>query len=249
MQNTIGDRIVNLRKQKGLTQVGLAEILKISDKAVSKWESNKGDPSLEMIVLLSNFFNCTTDYLIKGEIQYNDVYKNFSVNSNRQLTYEEDVFYRAMDIVKNEVSAMSYELWLSSMRPVRIEEETFIVIVQTKIIKDFVKKVFKEDILNALQQLDSGIKYLHILVEELITDKPLKEAVRMAILNKGINTSRLQSRLMIGYPTAYDIISSMEYMGYISKNNGHNLRDVCITEKEFEKIFNEPCRFMAEDFV
>ena len=137
---------------------------------------------------------------------------------------------------------MSYELWLSEMRPVKKDDTTFIVIVPTKIIKDYVKKVFEQDILEALQQLDNEIHNLHILVKELITDKPLKESLRLAILNNGINAARLQSKLLIGYPTAHDIILTMEYMGYISKNNGHNLRDVFITEKEFEEIFKEPLK-------
>lgn len=52
-----------------MTQLQLAERLNISDKAVSKWESGNGDPSLEMIAALSNLFDCTTDYLIKGETE------------------------------------------------------------------------------------------------------------------------------------------------------------------------------------
>ena len=240
MQNTIGERIINLRKQKGLTQLQLAEILKISDKAVSKWESNKGDPSLEMLILLSETFNCTTDYLIKGIIHNNTKPKNISINPNDEIPYCEDLFYRAIDIVKNNVSAISYEMWISHMRPLKINDTTLVVIVPSKIIKDHINKIFKEEIIESLQQIDHNVATIHILIDEIDSDKNLKEEIRYSIINNGVNASRLQSFLMIGYPTANDIITSMEYMGYISKNNGHNLRDVLITQQQFEDIFKEP---------
>ncbi len=75
IEGTIGERIAMLRKINNLTQLSLAEKLNISDKAVSKWESNKGDPSLEMVVKLSEFFNCSTDYIVKGIIVKNNEFQ------------------------------------------------------------------------------------------------------------------------------------------------------------------------------
>ena len=48
----IGTRIAKLRKKANLTQNELADKLMISNKAVSKWESNAGAPSLEMLIKL-----------------------------------------------------------------------------------------------------------------------------------------------------------------------------------------------------
>ena len=239
MENTIGERIANLRKKKGLTQLQLAEILKISDKAVSKWESNKGDPSLEMIVLLSETFNCTTDYLIKGIIQNKAMFKNISINHNKEIPYFEDLFYRAMEIVKNNISAISYELWVSCISPVKIEDEIFVLIVPTKIIKDHIRKVFETEILEALQRIDGRIKHIHILVEDLSTDTLLKNAVKIAIAMNSISASKIQAILMVGYPTAADLIFTMEYLGFISKRNEHNIREIYITKEKFEKEFKE----------
>lgn len=67
MENlTIGTRIAELRKKVGLTQSQLSELLMISNKAVSKWESNNGAPCLEMLIKLSQILNCSLDYLILG---------------------------------------------------------------------------------------------------------------------------------------------------------------------------------------
>ena len=63
---TIADRIQQLRKQNGLSQEQLAERLDISRQAVSKWESGQSIPDADKIVQLSELFQTTTDYLLKG---------------------------------------------------------------------------------------------------------------------------------------------------------------------------------------
>lgn len=62
----LADRIQYLRKQKGISQEDLAEKMLISRQAVSKWESGQSAPDLEKIVMLSDYFEVTTDYLLKG---------------------------------------------------------------------------------------------------------------------------------------------------------------------------------------
>ena len=62
----LADRIQYLRKKKGISQEELAEKMLISRQAVSKWESGQSAPDLEKIVMLSDYFEVTTDYLLKG---------------------------------------------------------------------------------------------------------------------------------------------------------------------------------------
>ena len=62
----LADRIQYLRKKKGISQEELAEQMMISRQAVSKWESGLRAPDLEKIVMLSDYFEVTTDYLLKG---------------------------------------------------------------------------------------------------------------------------------------------------------------------------------------
>lgn len=68
-EHKIGECIAGLRKEKGWTQVELAEKLQVSDKAISKWESNKGEPSLEFLPKLAQLFNVTIDYIMTGKKQ------------------------------------------------------------------------------------------------------------------------------------------------------------------------------------
>lgn len=62
----IADRIQSLRKQKGMSQIELADAIGVSRQAVSKWESEQAIPDLDKIVAMSEIFGTTTDYLLKG---------------------------------------------------------------------------------------------------------------------------------------------------------------------------------------
>ena len=62
----LADRIQYLRKARGISQEGLADEIGVSRQAVSKWESEQSMPDLDKIVSLSDYFEVTTDYLLKG---------------------------------------------------------------------------------------------------------------------------------------------------------------------------------------
>lgn len=62
----MADRIQHLRKTKGISQEELADKVGVSRQAVSKWESEQSTPDIEKVILLSDFFDVTTDYLLKG---------------------------------------------------------------------------------------------------------------------------------------------------------------------------------------
>lgn len=60
----ISEKIHQLRKQRGISQEQLAELLNVSRQSVSKWESGQSMPDLDKIIPLSNIFNVSTDYLL-----------------------------------------------------------------------------------------------------------------------------------------------------------------------------------------
>lgn len=63
----LAEKIQDLRKKSGLSQEQLADKLGISRQAISKWESEQSTPDIDKIVLLSEFFQVSTDYLLKEE--------------------------------------------------------------------------------------------------------------------------------------------------------------------------------------
>lgn len=62
----MADRIQYLRKAKGFSQEELADKVGVSRQAVSKWESEQSTPDIEKIIIMSELFEVTTDYILKG---------------------------------------------------------------------------------------------------------------------------------------------------------------------------------------
>lgn len=65
----LADKIIRLRKKNSWSQEELADKMNVSRQAVSKWESAQTIPDLEKILQLSILFGVTTDYLLKDEIE------------------------------------------------------------------------------------------------------------------------------------------------------------------------------------
>ena len=68
MTKDMGQFMQEMRKKKGLTQKELAELIGVSDKTISKWETGKGTPDTSMLVPISEAFNITVNELLSGEL-------------------------------------------------------------------------------------------------------------------------------------------------------------------------------------
>ena len=63
----LSEVIKDLRKRKKITQARLAEQLGISQQAVANWEKGLANPSTDMLKILSDYFNVSTDYLLGND--------------------------------------------------------------------------------------------------------------------------------------------------------------------------------------
>ena len=61
------EKLQELRKQRGLTQEELAQILYVSRTAISKWESGKGYPSIDSLKEIAKYFSVTIDELLSSD--------------------------------------------------------------------------------------------------------------------------------------------------------------------------------------
>lgn len=66
-QEAIGKFIAVCRKEKGLTQMQLAEKLNITNRAVSKWETGKSCPDTSIMLELCDILGITVNELLSGE--------------------------------------------------------------------------------------------------------------------------------------------------------------------------------------
>ena len=95
----IGKRISFFRKEKGITQKELAEFLHISYQAVSKWESGKSLPTVEMLYEISNLLSVSIDTLL-----------NENEWKNRSISYQDSGLNSAkLHALKREIMKLNSE--------------------------------------------------------------------------------------------------------------------------------------------
>lgn len=64
-----GERLKELRHEKNLTQQQLAKELNVSGNTIHAWETNKQEPSMSALLIISEIFNVSLDYLF-GKSDY-----------------------------------------------------------------------------------------------------------------------------------------------------------------------------------
>lgn len=70
---SIGERILELRKNQNISQTELASSMGVSRQAVSKWESDKSSPDTVKLIQLAEYLNTEVEYLATGR---HPVYKS-----------------------------------------------------------------------------------------------------------------------------------------------------------------------------
>jgi transcriptional regulator with XRE-family HTH domain len=93
---SIGTRLLTLRNESNLTQEELAEKLDVSRQSISKWELNKTLPDVEKLIQLSDMYQVSMDYLIKGKRRKK---KNSVRKSRKFVLYRKESIWekRAID--------------------------------------------------------------------------------------------------------------------------------------------------------
>lgn len=83
-QYVTGAVIKELREKNKMTQLQLAEKLRVSDKAISRWETGKGYPDITLLESIADAFSISVTELISGNTVYN---ANVSANMLRSKLY------------------------------------------------------------------------------------------------------------------------------------------------------------------
>ncbi len=101
----IGEQIRMLRKNENLSQAQLGEKLNVSRQAVYKWESDKGYPDIQNLIMLSELFDISIDELIKKDkIFQGRIIVKGGIISNRRLLSSLNyfsIFFRSFPISFN----------------------------------------------------------------------------------------------------------------------------------------------------
>ena len=88
----IGQKIAEQRRKSNITQEQMASLMNVSRQAVSKWESDLAYPETDKIIRMSELFGCSTDYLLKDEIETDrNTDTEYTANSYENKGYMNDI--------------------------------------------------------------------------------------------------------------------------------------------------------------
>ena len=102
-----GEKLFNLRKEKGLSQEALAEQLNTTRQAISKWENNHGYPETEKLLKLSDIFQVPVDFLLKETTGIEN-----QNSGNIYVTREMAVSYLSSESMVNRYFGLGTAAWL-----------------------------------------------------------------------------------------------------------------------------------------
>ena len=88
------EKLLELRKQKGLTQEELATELYVSRTAISKWESGRGYPNIDSLRAIAKFFGVTLDELLSAD----EAVSIAEEQNNETKTHFRDLVFGLLDI-------------------------------------------------------------------------------------------------------------------------------------------------------
>ncbi|WP_033541180.1 helix-turn-helix domain-containing protein [Planococcus sp. CAU13] len=93
---TFGERVKSERERKGWSQTELAEKIHVSRQSVSKWETGKSLPSIEVLIDLSDLFGITIDEMLRSDREL----KEKVIQDSRQLAYPKwKVFFDSVFLI------------------------------------------------------------------------------------------------------------------------------------------------------
>lgn len=118
MELYIGENIKKLRRERGITQEKLAEYLKISTQAVSKWERGETLPDITLVIPLAAYFGVSTDEILGLDEAKNKARAQEMIAEYRRLKYYECRWDEASAVIKqahrefpNDWEIMNLYMW------------------------------------------------------------------------------------------------------------------------------------------
>lgn len=120
----LSDKILELRKSKGLTQEELASICNVSRQSISKWEADVALPEMDKLLVLGKIFNVSMDVLLKDELTIKGT-KEVHICGNNAIQEKKQELFEGM-LIKESIedeniidylTVHKIELWNTGGKP------------------------------------------------------------------------------------------------------------------------------------
>ena len=114
----LSEKIVELRKARGMTQEELASKCNVSRQSISKWEADIALPETEKLLILGELFHVSMDVLLKDELTLSEVKEvhscgNNAIQGKKQEVYEGVLIKESVtdDTIIDLLNVHKIELW------------------------------------------------------------------------------------------------------------------------------------------
>lgn len=141
----LSEKIIELRRENGMTQEALASICNVSRQSVSKWEADIALPETETLLMLGKTFHVSMDVLLKDELTLSEVKEAHSCGGNaihgkKQELYEGVLIKESVvdDSIIDLMNVNKIELWNTGGTP-----KYWTVLFFTSDRNDFPEKISK----------------------------------------------------------------------------------------------------------
>ncbi len=141
----LSEKIIALRKARGMTQEELAAICNVSRQSISKWEADIALPETDKLLILGDTFHVSMDVLLKDELTVSEVKEVHTCGSNaiqgkKQEVYEGVLIKESLsdDAVLDLLKVHRVELWNTGGKP-----KYWTVLFFTSDRKDFPEQISK----------------------------------------------------------------------------------------------------------
>lgn len=112
------NQLTHYRKLAGLTQEQIAEKCNVTRQAVAKWESGASLPDIYMILKLADIFSVTIDELLN-----HSAINKTNANSNMDKDTGHKLWGKVCEILKEDMSEISYTTWIQPLKLEEVDEE------------------------------------------------------------------------------------------------------------------------------
>lgn len=172
MNVKVANRLIELRRRKGLSQEELADILGVSRQAVSKWERTEASPDTDNLIALAKFYNISLDELLDTGTPVDEILKDNK--EEKEVLHAEDVDQKDRVNISNDgihIESEDGESIHISKDGISIndnddddddkEDKDFVFSFKDKnSFKQYMKKSLIENILSSVMMLAVAITYI-----------------------------------------------------------------------------------------
>ena len=135
---SFADRLRELRTNNRYSQEQLAEKLMVSRQAISKWETGESLPDIDKVMLISDFFGVSMDYLLKDREKVSEIQPDDNMD---RAIIKFMGSARQMNQISEELVAIAMDGKIDDEELIRLQEINTTLDSITRIIRDIKEKM------------------------------------------------------------------------------------------------------------